>query len=389
MPHRALHERFGDSMAAHVYSYGDAEALGIRRRLAAQQGIPLDAMLVDAGADSLIALALRAVTDRDETVVSTTGTYPTFAYFARGHGCRVVEVPYAEGPGRLAPDLEALAESAREQGARLVYLANPDNPGGHLHDDDDVLALREALPDDCWLLLDEAYHDFREDAEGEFGRRVPPGVIRLRTLSKAHGLAGLRVGYAIAPPPTLEMMMKVRIHYAVSTLGQVAAETVLDAPEEVAAHVAAVRQRRERLAAHLRNLGADVLPSATNFVGLRLASAELAGRVHQALLDEGKLVARPADPALGHVLRITAMDDALVPGRLGDPGAGPEDALTRRHRPRAVLNPSVQPSSPDTPVTLQALNSWRDLDTCHPWQSEKAVTTHSLQKLFLPSSLLA
>jgi len=249
-------------------------------------------------------------------VVGTRGTYPTFGYFARGQGCRLVEVDYDQGPGRLAPDLTARAQAAHREGARLVYLANPDNPGGHLHGDDDVLALRRALPDDCWLLLDEAYHDFREDAGGEFGRRVLPGVIRLRTLTKAHGLAGLRVGYAIAEPETLAVMMKVRIHYAVSTLSQAAAETVLDAPDEVEAHVAAVRARRERLATHLRELGADVLPSATNFVAIRLASADLAGRVHQALLDEGKLIARPADPALGHVLRITAVADALVPGRL-------------------------------------------------------------------------
>ncbi|MDT0499549.1 MULTISPECIES: aminotransferase class I/II-fold pyridoxal phosphate-dependent enzyme [unclassified Halomonas] len=316
MPHRALRERFGDALAEHVYSYGDAEALGIRRRLAEQKGIPLEAMLVDAGADSLLALTLRAVTSPGETVVATRGTYPTFAYFARGHGCRVEEVAYDEAPGRLAPDLDALAHTARETRARLVYLANPDNPGGHLHGDEDVLALRHSLPDDCWLLLDEAYHDFRGDADGEFGRRVLPGVVRLRTLSKAHGLAGLRVGYAIAEPETLAMMMKVRIHYAVSTLSQAAAETVLDAPDEVAAHVAAVRERRERLAAHLRELGADVLPSATNFVGVRLPSAELAAEVHKTLLDEGKLIARPADPALGHVLRITAVEDALSPGRL-------------------------------------------------------------------------
>ncbi|WP_027961413.1 pyridoxal phosphate-dependent aminotransferase [Halomonas halodenitrificans] len=325
MPHRALRERFGDALAEHVYSYGDAEALGIRQRLAEQKGIPLEAMLVDAGADSLIALTLRAVTSPGETVVATRGTYPTFAYFARGEGARLVEVPYNEGPGRLAPDLEALAGAAHEERARLVYLANPDNPGGHLHRDEDVLALRERLPDDCWLLLDEAYHDFRDDADGEFGRRVLPGVVRLRTLSKAHGLAGLRVGYAIAEPETLAVMMKVRIHYAVSTLSQAAAETVLDAPGEVAAHVAAVRKRRERLATHLRELGADVLPSATNFVGVRLPTAELAAEVHKTLLDEGKLIARPADPALGHVLRITAVEDALAPGRL----ATLEQALRR------------------------------------------------------------
>ncbi|MDN3521098.1 pyridoxal phosphate-dependent aminotransferase [Halomonas ramblicola] len=316
MPHRALRDHFGDAMAAHVYSYGDAEALGIRRRIAEQQGIPIEAMLVDAGADSLIALALRALVEPGDTLVGTAGTYPTFGYFARGQGCRLLEVPYDEGPSRLAPDLEALAATARDEGARLVYLANPDNPGGHLHTDADVQALRRELPDDCWLLLDEAYHDFRDDADGEFGRRILPGVVRLRTLSKAHGLAGLRVGYAIAEPETLAVMMKVRIHYAVSTLTQAAAEVVLDHPDEVRAHVAAVRERRERLAAHLRELGADVLPSATNFVGLRLPGAELAGRVHQALLDDGKLIARPADPALGHVLRITAVEDALVPGRL-------------------------------------------------------------------------
>ncbi|APX93427.1 aminotransferase [Halomonas sp. 1513] len=316
MPHRALREHFGDAMAEHVYSYGDAEALGIRQRLAEQKGIALDAMLVDAGADSLIALALRATVVFGECVVATAGTYPTFGYFARGQGCQLVEVAYDEGPGRLAPDLDALARAAHDHQARLVYLANPDNPSGHLHDDDAILSLRAALPDDCWLLLDEAYHDFREDADGEFGRRVLPGVIRLRTLSKAHGLAGLRVGYAIAEAETLAVMMKVRIHYAVSTLTQAAAEVVLDAPHESDAHVRAVRERRERLSEHFRALGADVLPSATNFVGLRLPSAELAERVHREMLEAGKLIARPADPALGHVLRVTAVENALKPGQL-------------------------------------------------------------------------
>ncbi|NOG31424.1 aminotransferase class I/II-fold pyridoxal phosphate-dependent enzyme [Halomonas sp. TBZ9] len=316
MPHRALREHFGDAMAAHVYSYGDSEALGIRSRLAEQKQIPLEAMLVDAGADSLLALSLRALTQIGDSVISTSGTYPTFAYFARGQGCRLVEVSYQQGPGLLAPDLEALAQAAQRENARLVYLANPDNPSGHVHSDEDVLALRQALPDNCWLLLDEAYHDFRKDAGGDFGRRVLSGVVRVRTLSKAHGLAGLRVGYAIAEPDTLAVMMKVRIHYAVSTLTQAAAEVVLDHPDEVLDHVNAVRQRRDQLAAHLAELGADVLPSATNFVGLRLPSAELAARIHQQLLEEGKLIARPADPALGHVLRITAVEDALVPGRL-------------------------------------------------------------------------
>ncbi|MDT8877882.1 aminotransferase class I/II-fold pyridoxal phosphate-dependent enzyme [Halomonas saccharevitans] len=316
MPHRALRAHFGDAMVEHAYCYGDSEALGVRQRLAEQQGVLLEALLVDAGADSLIALALRTVAEPGITVVATAGTYPTFGYFARGQGCRLVEVAYDESPGRLAPDLEALAGAARETQARLVYLANPDNPSGHLHGDDAVRRLREALPGDCWLLLDEAYHDFREDPDTPFAREVLSGVIRLRTLSKAHGLAGLRIGYAIAEPETLAMMMKVRIHYAVSTLTLAAAEVVLDHPDETREHIAAVHRRRARLAEHLRGLGAEVLPSATNFIGVQMQSAELAERVNRELLEAGRLIARPAHPRLGHVLRITAVEDALVPGRL-------------------------------------------------------------------------
>ncbi|MCG6657239.1 aminotransferase class I/II-fold pyridoxal phosphate-dependent enzyme [Halomonas campisalis] len=315
MPHRALRERFGDALAEHVYCYGDSEALGVRQRLQTLHGLALEHTLVDAGADSLMALALRALTVAGDRVISAGGTYPTFGYFAQGHGCQLVEPPYHEAPGVLAPDLERLLSAAIKEDARLVYLANPDNPSGHLHDDDAIRRLREALPDDCWLLLDEAYHDFRDDADSPFSREVLPGVVRLRTLSKAHGLAGLRIGYAIAEPETLAVMMKVRIHYAVSTLTQAAAETVLDHNDEVVRHIGDVKARRDRLADYFRGLGTEVLPSATNFIALRLADADLAGRLNRELLEAGRLIARPAHPDLGHILRITAVEDALQPGR--------------------------------------------------------------------------
>lgn len=325
MPHTALRQHFGDAMAKHVYSYGDAEALGIRQRLVRQHGFFLDQLLVDAGCDSLLALILRATCGPGDTVITTAGTYPTFAYFARGQGCRLAEVKYSQTADnqnpphdtpRLAPDLAALARQANSNSARLVYLANPDNPSGHLHSDQDIARLRAELPENCWLLLDEAYHDFRPDAERLGASRAIPGVIRCRTLSKAHGLAGLRVGYAVAEPEVLAMLMKVRIHYAVSTLSQAAAEVVLDHPDETNAHIAAVQRRRAALAEHLRSLGADVLPSATNFVALRLPSAELAERVHAEMLNAGRLIARSAHPDLGHLLRITALEQALTPDML-------------------------------------------------------------------------
>lgn len=112
------------------------------------------------------------------------------------------------------------------------------------------------------------------------------------------------------------MLMKVRIHYAVSTLSQAAAEVVLDALDETSAHIASVKQRRDALSERLSSLGAEVLPSATNFVALRLPSAELAERVHAEMLDAGRLIARAAHPELGRLLRITALEQALAPGML-------------------------------------------------------------------------
>ncbi len=313
MPHQALGEALGLPLAALARTYGDAQAFDLRQQLSAQLDTTCDALLVDAGADSLIALTLRALCDTGTTVVTSAGTYPTFRYFAEGHGCHLVEVAYQQAPGALAPDVEALLQAAWQHHARLVYLANPDNPSGHCLKDADIAHLVEHLPPTCHLLLDEAYHDFRAD----HGDSQPlKGVVRLRTFSKAHGLAGLRIGYAIACPDLIDTMHKVRIHYAVSSVALAAAGVVLTHDAEVKQHVQAVIERRERLAAQLLAWGADVMPSATNFVTIRLRDAALALEAQQALLADGVIVHRPPHPALADVLRISAVEDALASGRL-------------------------------------------------------------------------
>ncbi|RKR07415.1 histidinol-phosphate aminotransferase [Kushneria sinocarnis] len=320
MPHRALGQALGGEVARLARAYGDAEAFELRSRLQDRLGVPMEALIIDAGADSLIALALRTLCDPGATVITSAGTYPTFGYFAEGQGCHIIEVPYrseADPAGQapaLSPDPGALAEAACRHEAQLVYLANPDNPSGHWHDPDTLDALEEALPEGCTLLLDEAYHDFLPEARRD--NRVRPRRVRLRTFSKAHGLAGLRIGYAIASPTLISDMHKVRIHYAVSSVALEAATVLVDHEEEVHEHIRDVVDRRERLAAHLRRRGGQVVPGETNFVALCLADGDRAAEVHRALLAEGVIVHRPPHPALGHVLRISAVEDALVPGRL-------------------------------------------------------------------------
>ncbi|WP_438765123.1 aminotransferase class I/II-fold pyridoxal phosphate-dependent enzyme [Kushneria sp. TE3] len=313
MPHQALTEALGAPVAELARAYGDAQAFELRQRLARHLMASPDALLVDAGADSLIALTLRALCDTGTTVITSAGTYPTFRYFAEGHGCRLVEVAYHRAPGILAPDVDALVQAAWLHHARLVYLANPDNPSGHCLSDADIAQLVANLPPTCHLLLDEAYHEFRP-APGDSAPMA--GVVRLRTFSKAHGLAGLRIGYAIAPPELLAVMYKVRIHYAVSSVALAAAEVVLAHIDEVEEHVQAVIERRERLAVQLLQRGAEVLPSATNFVTLRMADAEQALKAQKALLADGVIVHRPPHPALADILRISAVENALASDRL-------------------------------------------------------------------------
>lgn len=309
MPHTRLRQVFGEAFVAQIRSYGDAEAYALRQRLSQQLTLPMENLLIDAGADSVLALALRGLVSVGETVVCSAGTYPTFAYFAQGQGCQLIEVPYVAEHGVLAPDLHALADQALRHHARLVYLANPDNPSGHQHSDADVLALRHALPDNCWLVLDEAYHDFRDDKASS---DPISGVLRVRSFSKAHGLAGLRVGYAIAESSLLSVLMKVKIHYALSSISLTAVSLLLDHPEEVSEHIQRVKDRRVKLTQLLRSRGLSVLPSHTNFVAVVMHDADHALKVQTRLLDQGIAVTRPAHPALNHLLRITALENALT-----------------------------------------------------------------------------
>ncbi|MCM5704192.1 pyridoxal phosphate-dependent aminotransferase [Larsenimonas salina] len=313
MPHNALAAVLGERAAHLARAYGDAEAFEVRTRLAGRLDVALETLMVDAGADSLMALTLRACCAPGDTVVTSAGTYPTFAYFARGHGCALEEVPYGLEGGALMPDIDALCARANASNARLVYLANPDNPTGALIEVERIEELARRLPEQCWLLLDEAYFDFCAE---RIESRPLPGVIRLRTFSKAHGLAGLRIGYALAEPETVRALNAVRIHYAVSSLALDAATTLLDHDEEVQTHIQDVIARRERLSANLRAHGVSVLPSVTNFVTIVTDDAETATDGQHALLEAGVIVHRPPHPALGHLLRISAVEDALMPGRL-------------------------------------------------------------------------
>jgi histidinol-phosphate aminotransferase len=250
--------------AAEAWMYGDPENHDLRAALAAAHGVAPAQVIVGEGIDGLLGLLVRLLVEPGDAVVTSDGAYPTFNYHVAGFGGRLVKVPYRDD----REDPEALARAARETGARLVYLANPDNPMGSWHPGEAVEAMLEALPGDTLLALDEAYGEF---APTEALPRIDPEdprVLRLRTFSKAQGLAGARVGYGIGAAALVAAFDRVRNHFGMSRVSQAGALAALaDAGwlKHVVTEVGAARARIGRIAA---DNGLTALPSATNFVAI-------------------------------------------------------------------------------------------------------------------------
>jgi histidinol-phosphate aminotransferase len=278
----SLARRYGQGLLEQARLYPDPSAYALRRAIASEHGLSLDEVLVDAGADALIFMFLRAFADLGSIVVLSTGTYPTVDYFARSLGLRTCPVNYACRPTPAA-DLGAIAEAAWHRQARVVYLANPDNPTGSAHSGAALQDFARTLPEYTLLILDEAYEAFGRAA----GDWLLPNVVRLRSFSKALGLAGLRVGYAMAPAPVLELAQAARLHYAVGTLAQDIATQAWEDRAHRQLLIAATDALRIRFYEMATATGLGHYSSATNFVTLPLASERAGERLRQRLLERG------------------------------------------------------------------------------------------------------
>jgi len=282
--------------------YGDPESLDLRDALAEKHRCAPDEILVGAGIDDLMGLAVRAFVGPGNTALWTLGTYPTFSYHVIGYGGRPLTTPYRSDG---TPDCDALIEAARRASPTIVYLANPDNPSGRFIERRELVAFYEALPSDALLLLDEAYADFVDAADllpPSFGDRL----VRLRTFSKAYGLAGARIGYALSSRRNISIFAKIRLQYGVNRNAQVGAlESLRDEPfrRHVVDETARARDEYYRLA---RELGRSYIESQTNFVCIDFGTASAATRVMSDLLEHGVWVRKPGAPPLDSCIRVSA-----------------------------------------------------------------------------------
>ncbi len=282
---------------AGLNEYPGANYRGLREAAAKLNGVGPDQIVPGAGADELILLSGRAFLGRGRTGVAATPTYPLYEIATLQAGAEFRAVPTV-GPNFPFPTDE-LIRAARD--ADLVWICAPNNPTGNTVSEDEVAAAIAAT--DGLVIVDAAYAEFSDiDWSDRVARHH--NLIVLRTLSKAFGIAGARVGSAMAHPDLIAELDGVRPPGSISSMSAALGIAALDNPGRMEQTVTAVVAERTNLAASLESLGLRVLPSATNF--LLCEVGESAHSVANSLMGIG-LVARkfPDDGPLRNYLRFT------------------------------------------------------------------------------------
>ena len=289
--------------------YPELHPEGLAARLAERCAWPVDGVAVAGGSNVLIQAAT-IVAGIGRGVATVRPTFSVYALQARLLGATLVEVPL--GPGFALP-IVAL-EEVLQSGEGVAFVAAPMAPTGNAVAAADLDRLAAAAGDRWMLVVDEAYGEFA-DVDHDALAHAHANVVRLRTLSKAFGLAGARLGYALAHPEVAVELRKALLPFSVSALQVAVAEAVLDAPDVVTDRVARTVAERARLSEGLAaHAGIEVFPSVANFVLLRVADA---AATYRGLLDRGVLVRRQDHlPGLEGCLRVSvgtpAENDAFL-----------------------------------------------------------------------------
>jgi len=249
-----------------INRYPDSSCFYLRKKLAKSLGVGEDQLIFGNGSDEIIGMAIRTfVGDGDEVVIAK----PTFLIYeivAQMQNAQIKYVPLGRG---FKHDLEAMK---REVSARtkIVFIANPDNPTGTYVSKRELNSFLDGLPEGVIVFLDEAYFEFADHVCKDYPNGLDylerPGMIVARTLSKAYGLAGLRIGFGISNPEVVSYMERTREPFNVNLLAQHAALAALDDKAFLRKTLSHVAKEKQFLYGAFEKMGLRYVKSATNFV---------------------------------------------------------------------------------------------------------------------------
>jgi histidinol-phosphate aminotransferase len=285
--------------AGSVNRYPDAAAYRLRERLAAHHGVGMNEVVQGAGSNELIDVLVRAFTTKEKHVVFAEPSFVCYRMSSLAQGTPFTAVPLRNH----THDLDAMAEAVEARTA-LVFIANPNNPTGTHVGRSALEAFLRRVPPEVIVVIDEAYFEYGDAADYPDSltlRGSRERLVVLRTFSKIHALAALRIGYAIGPAPLIDYMNRLRLPFNCSTLAQEAALAALEDSDYVASSRDMNVRERARLTHGLQELGCRVAPSQANFVYVTFDRP--ARDLYELLLHKGVIVR--AFASLPDALRIT------------------------------------------------------------------------------------
>jgi len=292
---------------ADTWLYPDGSGHVLKQKLAAKLGVAANQITLGNGSNDALVLLAEAFLKPGLEAVYSQYAFAVYPIAIQATGATGIAVP-ALLPGSSMPlghDLAAMARAINER-TRVVFIANPNNPTGTWVPAAELEAFIAAVPPHVVVALDEAYFEYIGDLPLQDGVRWLeryPNLVVFRTFSKAYGLAGVRVGYAVSHPSVADMLNRVRQAFNVSVVGLAGAAAALDDPAHVAAAVQVAIAERHRVAARLASLGTTVIPSAGNF--LLLHAGANARQRFEDLLRKGIIVRPVGNYSLPEHLRVT------------------------------------------------------------------------------------
>jgi len=290
-----------EASIAEVARYPDGNGFELKTKLAERYGVDMASIVLGNGSNDVLELMALAFLGPGRAAVFSQHCFAVYPLATQARGARAIAVPAKD----YGHDLEAMAKAIDDE-TSIVWVANPNNPTGTLARPDSLEAFVRRVPERVLIVLDEAYNeyltpDLRADTVRWLKRH--PNLVITRTFSKAYGLAGLRVGYALAHPTVADVMNRVRQPFNVNSMALAAARAALDDMEFVARSFAENLQGLRQLEEGARGLKLDFIPSFGNFITIRVGKA---AEIYKRLLKRGVIV-RPVGGGYGlpEHLRVT------------------------------------------------------------------------------------
>ncbi|MGV3741171.1 MAG: histidinol-phosphate transaminase [Burkholderiaceae bacterium] len=289
---------------AEIGRYPDSNGFELKAAITKKYDVPQEWITLGNGSNDILELAARAFVRQGEAIIFAQYSFAVYPLATQAVGARAIVVPAKE----YGHDLRAMAEAITPD-TRLIFIANPNNPTGTFLPAADIEAFLQRVPQHVAVVLDEAYNEYLapdQQYDSIAWVRRYPNLLVSRTLSKAYGLAGLRIGFAIAQPHITDLLNRIRQPFNVNSLAQAAAIAALNDAEFLKKSAEVNAQGYRQLTAGFDSLGLQYVPSCGNFVLVKVGEDDGAGaRVNLALLKRGIIVRPVGNYGLPQWLRIS------------------------------------------------------------------------------------